>query len=73
MRSFMFIAVVVAAIIVLVLSMKRSTTVPADVKNTLGDSVQTMQQIPDAVRAQVTRDMETAAQRQKEALDLIEK
>ena len=68
MRSMMFIVVVVAAIIVLVLYLQRMQHVPADVRSTLGDSVKTMQQVGDAVRAKVESDMEKAQKRLDEAV-----
>ena len=67
-RNMAFIVVVIAAIIVLALYLKRLNTVPADVRETLGDSVQTMQQIPAAVRQRVQGDYDRAQKRLDEAL-----
>jgi hypothetical protein len=67
MRNLMFLVLLVAAIIVSVLYLKRMNTGPVDVQRTLGDSVTTMQQVPQAVRDKVTADMEKAQKRLDEA------
>ena len=68
MRNLMFLVFLVAAIIVTVLYLKRANTVPVDVRSTLGDSVKTMQQVPDAVRAKVQSDMDNAQKRLDDAV-----
>jgi hypothetical protein len=69
MRNLMFLVLLVAAIIVSVLYLKRMNTVPVDVQRTLGDSVTTMQQVPQAVRDKVGADMEKAQKRLDEAME----
>ncbi len=64
----MFIVIVVAAIIVVTLYLQRMNRVPADVQETLGDSVTTMQQVPQAVRDKVEADMKKAQKRLDDAM-----
>ena len=68
MRNLMFIVVVVAAIIVIVLYLQRMNRVPTEVQKTLGDSVTTMQQVPQAVRDKVQADMDKAQKRLDDAM-----
>jgi len=73
MRNLTFIVVVLAAIITIVLYLQRMNKVPADVQKTLGDSVQTMQQIPDAVRRRVANDYEKSRKRTEDATSELER
>lgn len=75
MKNLLFLVIVVGAIIVLALYIGRTKTVPQEVRDALesGDkTVETMQQIPAAVKQKVRESDSIYESRMKDALEGIE-
>lgn len=75
MKNLVFLVVVIGAIIVLALYIGRTKTVPQEVRDALesdGKTVETMQQIPAAVKQKVKETDSIYEKRMKNALKGIE-
>lgn len=70
-----FIVIVIAAIILVALYLKRSTTISEEIRQTItsgtGQTVQTIQELPEAIRNKMKEMNEERNDRREKALDGI--